>query len=175
MTTSALLALRSIEEHPDVARARQALVDADFALEAATSALLLAEQARNAIELDAAHGRVDERRLTQALEAEQLAQSRQRSARHRTVAAVAAVDAARTATRRAVADQLRSDHTAVAKDLERQLSQACATSRHAAALEDASIRLCVQGLPAAAWRREFGTGADNRFEAWRQTQAFARR
>ena len=174
MTTTALLALRSIEDHPDVARARQALVDADLALEAATSALLLAEQARNRIELDAAHGRVDERKLTQALEAEQLAQSRQRSARHRTVAAVAAVDEARTTARRAVADQLRSEHAAVAKDFEKQLAVACATSRHAASLEDASIRLCVQALPATAWRKEFG-GTNNRFEDWRRTQAFARR
>ena len=174
MTTSSLLTLRSLDEHPDVARARQALVDADLALEAATSALLLAEQTRNAIELDAAHGRVEEKRLSAALEAEQLAQSRQRSARHRTVAAVAAVDEARKVARRAVADHLKSEHAALTKEFEKQLALACATSRHAASLEDASIRLCVTALPAAAWRKEFG-GTDNRFEDWRRTQAFARR
>lgn len=168
MTLSTVLTWRTLDEHPDVRRALVALADADMALQQATDAAHAAEQARHAVEVDAAMHGTDERRLTTALDAEQLAQSRLRTARHRVTAAQAALDEARQLARRAVAEQLASVHTSSAADFEKQLTQASATSRHLAAVEEASRRLCGAHLPETAWLREFGNGrSQSRFDHWR--------
>lgn len=170
MTLSTVLTLRTLDEHPDVRRAQQAVADADLTLQEATDGAHAAEQARHAVELDAALRGVDERRLTTALDAEQLAQSRLRTARHRLTAAQSALDEARQLARRAVADHLASAHANTARDFDRQLAQACTTSRHLAAMEDAALRLGGSSLPATAWRREFGTAPENRYETWRKSR-----
>lgn len=170
MTLSTVLTWRTLDEHPDVRRAHQALAEAETALQQAIDGAQAAEQARHAVELDAALRGVDERRLTTALDAEQLAQSRLRTARHRVTAAQAALDEARQLARRAVADHLASAHTSTARDFDRQLAQACTTSRHLAAMEDAALRLGGSSLPATAWRREFGTGQDSRYDVWRKSR-----
>lgn len=170
MTLSTVLTWRTLDEHPDVRRAQQALAEADLALQQATESAHAAEQDRHAVELDAALRGVDERRLTTALDAEQLAQSRLRTARHRVTAAQSALEEARQLARRAVVDHLASTHTSTARDFDRQLAQACTTSRHLAALEDAALRLGGKSLPALAMRREFGTGPENRYDTWRKSR-----